>query len=392
MIATAPKKEGVAVPTEAQLRDTIAKAEAVAVTAWADAASARALMERCPTRRDQGSPRDRAARRDGGALCQRRRGVAEADRFQERRSALHDGSARAVPRWRRRTSSSRRCWRRRWSRSRASAGTALSTCRNSSPASWPGPTRRSRSRRTRSAVRLVREILKPASSFSILNFTKPGNDDEAFANILKQLDALYANREQNPGLLFGEKVGQVNSGNNYTADPLTRERLAKLDRDAMVRLYKERFSNAADFTFVMVGAFKVEEALPLAGALRRLAAVNRHAHQQGRRRRPEVPVQGREGDASRRAASPRSRRSCRSSPIRRQEPSEITQVASAADVLELALRDILREELGETYGGRRRIFAGAAAARRRAPVGQFHGRARKSREDDRHASCRRSSG
>ena len=80
-----------------------------------------------------------------------------------------------------------------------------------------------------------------------------------------------------PALLFGEKVGQVNTGNNYTAEPVTRERLAKLDRDAMVGFYKERFSNAADFTFMMVGAFKVDEALPLRGALCRLAAVHRHA-------------------------------------------------------------------------------------------------------------------
>src|SRR5918993_2621809 len=48
VIATAPKKDGLAAPTEAQLRDTIVKADAVAVTAWADAASARALMETLP--------------------------------------------------------------------------------------------------------------------------------------------------------------------------------------------------------------------------------------------------------------------------------------------------------------------------------------------------------
>ena len=32
-----------------------------------------------------------------------------------------------------------------------------------------------------------------------------------------------------------------------------------------------------------------------------------------------------------------------------QDPSELTRLASANDVLEIALRDILREELGETY-------------------------------------------
>ena len=51
--------------------------------------------------------------------------------------------------------------------------------------------------------------------------------------------------------------------NHYTARPLTLDRIAKLDRAAMASFYRERFANAADFTFFMVGAFKVDEALPL---------------------------------------------------------------------------------------------------------------------------------
>ena len=41
---------------------------------------------------------------------------------------------------------------------------------------------------------------------------------------------------QNPALLYGEKVAQVNSGNHYTAEPITLERLSKLDRNAMARV------------------------------------------------------------------------------------------------------------------------------------------------------------
>ena len=66
-----------------------------------------------------------------------------------------------------------------------------------------------------------------------------------------------------------------------------------------------------------------------------------------------------------------------------QEPSEITQVASAADVLEIALRDILREELGETYT----VGVGFSQEPHQRGgghiVGQLHGRPREPREDDR---------
>ncbi len=50
---------------------------------------------------------------------------------------------------------------------------------------------------------------------------------------------------------------------HYTSRPLTTERIGSLDRAAMVSFYRERFSNAADFSFFMVGAFKVDEVLPL---------------------------------------------------------------------------------------------------------------------------------
>ena len=63
--------------------------------------------------------------------------------------------------------------------------------------------------------------------------------------------------------MFGEKLSQINTSNHYTAQPLTPERVDALDREKMIAFYRERFANAADFTFFMVGAFKVDEALPL---------------------------------------------------------------------------------------------------------------------------------
>jgi len=129
---------------------------------------------------------------------------------------------------------------------------------------------------------------------------------------------------------------------------VTLARLAKLDRNAMAAFYKERFSNAADFTFLMAGAFKVDEALPLVAryvgslpskgqstasvkdvGLRFPASIERAAVTKGRE--PKVTTQ-----ISFFADPP-------------PDANIVTRLSSAADVLEIALRDILREELGETY-------------------------------------------
>src|SRR5437867_6615081 len=96
-------------------------------------------------------------------------------------------------------------------------------------------------------------------------FMQPGDDPEAFALMKRQLEASIANRGRSPGQVFAEKVSQVNTSNHYTSQPLTAERLATLSREKMLSFYRQRFSNATDFTFFMVGAFKVDEAVPLPG-------------------------------------------------------------------------------------------------------------------------------
>ena len=58
--------------------------------------------------------------------------------------------------------------------------------------------------------------------------------------------------------VFGDKLEDVNTSGHYMSKPLTLDRVRTLDRAKMVAFYKDRFSNAADFTFFMVGAFKTE--------------------------------------------------------------------------------------------------------------------------------------
>src|SRR5262249_53977231 len=94
-------------------------------------------------------------------------------------------------------------------------------------------------------------------------FRAPGDDPEAFALLKRQLEAAVANRGRAPGQVFGEKLSQINTANHYTVRPLTGERIAALDRAKMTAFYKQSFSNAADFTFFMVGSFKLDQAIPL---------------------------------------------------------------------------------------------------------------------------------
>jgi zinc protease len=190
--------------------------------------------------------------------------------------------------------------------------------------------------------------LETALQLLYQTITAPGDDADAFALLKKQLGAAVANRGVSPGQVFGEKLEQVNSSNHYTSIPLTPERVASLDRAKMAAFYRARFANAADFTFFMVGAFKVDDALPLlaqyVGSLpstgQRASTfrdVGMHFPESNQRVKVE---QGRE---------PRGQTVISFFADPTPNPIEQENISAATTVLDIALRDILREDLGQTY-------------------------------------------
>lgn len=188
-------------------------------------------------------------------------------------------------------------------------------------------------------------------------FVSPGDDPEAFPLLKRQLEAAVANRGRAPTQIFAEKLAEINTANHYTAQPLTAERLATLDPKKMTAFYKQAFSNAADFTFFMVGAFKVEDAVPL------LATYVGSLPSTGQRSSRFKDV-GLKFPATRQEAKVQAGREPRGQTVisffadPEPDPAEQEQVQEAMLVLQSALRDILREELGQTYS----VSAGLAQA------------------------------
>ena len=158
-------------------------------------------------------------------LRQRRRSVAEADRFQERSGAVHDVRA------------GRRVARAAADFIEASLAAALRrTCRASAGS------RRSNSSKllagklaSASALHLAVDARdlgsaapassRPRCSSCTRRFTAPGDDPEAFALMKRQLEAASPTAGASPGQVFSEKLEQVNTSNHYTSQPLTPERV-----------------------------------------------------------------------------------------------------------------------------------------------------------------------
>ncbi|MGC4081398.1 MAG: insulinase family protein [Vicinamibacterales bacterium] len=190
--------------------------------------------------------------------------------------------------------------------------------------------------------------LDTALQLLYLDFTAPGDDPEAFALMRKQLDAAIANRGRSPGQAFGEKVDAINTSNHYTSEPLTAEKIATLDRAKMLAAYRQRFANAADFTFFMVGAFKTDDVLPL------LAKYVGSLPSTGRRSSAyrDIGVRfptGIEKAEVRKGREPRAQTLISFFADPSFDPVEQERIIAATTVLETVLRDALREDLGQTY-------------------------------------------
>jgi len=92
-----------------------------------------------------------------------------------------------------------------------------------------------------------------------LYFTAPRRDEEAYQTLMGLLKNQLLNRDKNPKTAFHDSV-QVMSSNHSPRDPLyNMELLERVNLDKALEIYKARFANPADFTFVFVGNINPED-------------------------------------------------------------------------------------------------------------------------------------
>ena len=97
-----------------------------------------------------------------------------------------------------------------------------------------------------------------------LYFTKPNKDAAVFNTKKESLKSLYKDSDNNPGGFFEKRITEVMSQNHLRAIPETVEQIEReLDLDEVYSFYKERFSSANGFLFVVVGNVDLEVLKPL---------------------------------------------------------------------------------------------------------------------------------
>lgn len=191
--------------------------------------------------------------------------------------------------------------------------------------------------------------LETALQLAYLTFTAPRLTADGLDLLKRRFTAMLANQLQSPRYVFSEKVRELTTSGHYSARGLTPAIVDSLDLEAMRRIHRDRFGNAADFTVFMAGAFTVADVVPMVEQwLASLPAT-------GPRRTAFTDMKLAFPATVQRAAVAKGK-----------EPASQTVMAffadtglqelpmhrarAAATLVSMRLRDLLREQLGGTYG------------------------------------------
>jgi len=105
--------------------------------------------------------------------------------------------------------------------------------------------------------------IETALQLTYLYFTQPRKDAETFKGLIAQQKGGLANRGNDPNSVFADSVAAILGNYNVRRTGPSVEKINQVSLDRAFEIYKDRFADASDFTFVFVGSFNPTELRPL---------------------------------------------------------------------------------------------------------------------------------
>jgi zinc protease len=181
-----------------------------------------------------------------------------------------------------------------------------------------------------------------------LYFTAPRPDSTAFLSYQTRMKALIANRGASPSAAFGDTLEVVLARHHPRAEPLTSATFDRMDLLESLDFYRDRFSDASDFTFVFVGNIDTTTIKPLVE--RYLASLPAtHRKESWRDIGMDYPRGVIHRDVHKGSDEKSQTQIVFSGPFDYTR-HDVYLLSALVDVLQIRLRDRLREQLGGTYG------------------------------------------
>ena len=189
-------------------------------------------------------------------------------------------------------------------------------------------------------------------------FTAPRQDSTAFQAYRTRMRGSIQNRSARPETAFGDTIAVTMSQYHHRGRPWSLELLDEMDLATSMAVYRDRFADAGDFSFFFVGNFTLEGMEPLVRSyLGGLPAAGREETWR------DLGIDAPEGvvdKAVHRGIEPKSRsRMIFTGPFEYDGWKNNLELGAMTSVLQIKLREVLREDLGGTYG----VWVGGTGSR-----------------------------
>ena len=181
-----------------------------------------------------------------------------------------------------------------------------------------------------------------------LYFTQPRLDTSLVNTFIGRYKGVLANRSASPEAAFSDTLQVTLAQHALREQPVSAATLDRIDPAKSFAFYKERFSDASGFTFVFVGNFKTDSLKPLiAKWLGALPSTGRKETWRDTGIRPPTGIVQR---VVKKGAEPKARTALIFTGPFEYNRQNRYYLSALAELLNIKLREALRENMGGTYG------------------------------------------
>jgi len=183
-----------------------------------------------------------------------------------------------------------------------------------------------------------------------LKFTASRADEVAFESYKVRMREILETAKASPERAFSDTVTVTMAQHHFRARPADEAMFDEMDLEASLEIFRDRFADASDFTFYFVGSFTNDEIKPL--ITQYLASLPSTGREESWKDVGKRPPKGVIEKTVVRGIEPKSRvQLVFTGPFSFDHESRM-RFQTFAEVIRIKFREVLREDLGGTYGVR----------------------------------------
>ncbi len=196
-----------------------------------------------------------------------------------------------------------------------------------------------------------------------MRFMEPRIDEDAYAATLVQMESYMKNRLNDPNEVYGDEVEKKLFNNHPRHQPFNEDYLQAMNLQRSFEIYKDRFADAGDFTFIFVGAFELDAIRPFVKTY--LASLPSQGRQETWRDIQDRMIPGQNEVVVHKGVEPKASVSIRFFGETEWSYENNYLIGAMIDVLKIPMREALREDKGGVYG------VSVSGGLSRFPIGEF---------------------